>query len=125
MSIAFLQGFHQRLRPAGEVGSRPRMVASTDERRGSPAVELGDAERALLRRLAEIGGRYRFQPDGESLLALKAFEEGILTVLLSLQDKQLIRVDRDASELIWLPGDRSRIATLTAELTNAGWNALR
>ena len=38
----------------------------------------------MLRLLAEIGGRYRFQPDGESLLALRVFEEEIFAILLSL-----------------------------------------
>src|SRR5688572_24401751 len=97
-------------------------MAYSAESAGGLGIELTDAERALLRRLAEIGGRYRFQPDGDSLLALRAFEEGVLAVLLSLQDNQLIRVDRDASELIMLPGDRGRVASVTAELTNAGWD---
>ncbi len=101
------------------------MVASTDERRGLLGVELTDAGCALLRCLADIGGRYRFQPAGDSRPALSAFEEGILAVVLSLEDEQLIRVDRDASELIWLPGDRIRIATITVELTAAGHAAVR
>jgi hypothetical protein len=101
------------------------MAASTERAGDVPGMELRGAERARLRRLAEIGGRYRFRPDGDSLLALRAFEEGILAVLLSRQDKQLIRVDRDATDLICLPGDRIRIATITAGLTNTGWNALR
>src|SRR5688572_23796026 len=101
------------------------MVASTDERRAYLGGELTHTACALLGRLADVGGRCRFQPAGDSLPALTAFEEGILAVVLSLEDEQLIRVDRDASELIWLSGDRIRIAAITVELTAAGHAAVQ
>jgi hypothetical protein len=101
------------------------MVSSTDEGLGCHATELSDAGRALLLGLVDIGGRCRFQPAGDSPPALSVFEERTLAVVLSLEDEQLIRVDRDASELIWLPGDRVRIATITVELTAAGHAAVQ
>ncbi len=87
-------------------------------------VDATRAERDLLRRLGEVGGRYTFRPDGESLLAFRIFEEGIAAVLLSLEIKRLVRFDSSASELMRVPGHGLRFASLTAELTEAGREAL-
>ena len=88
--------------------------------RGEGRVDLTRAERALLQRLAEVGGRYTFRPDSENALARRAFEEGILTTLVSLQEKQLVRLDTGAIQVIQEPGRPVRFASVTAELTEAG-----
>jgi hypothetical protein len=88
-------------------------------------VDLTRAERALLQRLAEAGGRYTFRPDGENALALRAFEVGILATLVSLQEKQLVRLDTGAIEVIQEPARPVRFASVTAELTEAGRARLR
>lgn len=87
-------------------------------------MDVTDAERALLGRLAEVGGRYTFKPDGENVLAWSVFEEAIVAVLRALHGKRLVRIDSDASELIRVAGQRVRFASLTAELTDAGRETL-
>jgi len=88
-------------------------------------VDLTRAERALLQRLAEVGGRYTFRPDGENALVLRVFEEGVLATLVSLHEKQLVRFDTGAIEVIQEPGRPVRFASVTAELTEAGRARLR
>ena len=88
-------------------------------------MDLTRAERALLQRLAEAGDRYTFRPEGESLPALRSFEEGILAALVSLQQKQLVRLVTGAIEVIQEPGRPVRFAGVTAELTDAGRARLR
>jgi hypothetical protein len=87
--------------------------------------ELTAAERSLLRRLADVGGRYTFKPDGEPLIAYRAFVEGIVAVLLSLQQKQLVRIEEVETHMTTLPDHPRRIAAIIAELTSAGREALR
>lgn len=88
-------------------------------------LELTDAERALLRRLAAVGGRHTFRPDGENLLAFRAFEEGIVASLLSLQRKHLVHIDPAATDLVAVPGQPDRFSRITAELTDLGREALQ
>jgi hypothetical protein len=91
--------------------------------------DLTDAERALLRRLREVGGLYTFRPDGESLMARRIFAEGMARVLLGLFGKGLVRVDPQATEVVDVPGappgQPGVITTITAELTETGREALR
>lgn len=88
-------------------------------------LELSSAERSLLRRLAEVGDRYTFKPDGEPLIAYKAFVEGIVSVLLSLQEKRLVRIEEVKTHMTTFPDHPRRIAAITVELTRAGLEALK
>jgi hypothetical protein len=86
---------------------------------------LTPGERSLLRRLAAVGGRYTFRPDGESTLALRVFDEGTVTALLTLDIKRLVRVVMLESELWCRQGEPVRFASVTVQLTNAGWEEAR
>jgi hypothetical protein len=87
-------------------------------------VELTPAERSLLQRLAEVGGRYRFRPDGEGTLARRVFDDGIVTTLLTLDVKHFVRILLEESELWCRPGEPARFASITVQLTAAGWKAV-
>jgi hypothetical protein len=65
---------------------------------------LSRPERELLRRLADVGGKYTFRPDGETAIARRAFEQGIVATLFSLQEKQLLTIDMHESTGVTLPG---------------------
>lgn len=86
---------------------------------------MTSAERSLVRRLAEVGGRYTFRPDGESTLALRVFDDRIVTSLLTLDVKQLVHVVMLESELWCRQGEPVRFASITVQLTNAGWEEAR
>ena len=88
-------------------------------------MELTSAERSLLRRLAEVGGRYTFRPDGESMLALRVFDQGIVTALLTLDVKHLVRILMQDSELWSRPGEPVRFASIAVQHTDTGWQAAR
>lgn len=88
-------------------------------------VELTPAERSLLQRLAEVGGRYTFRPDGEDTLALRVFDEGIVTTSLTLDVKHLVRVVMRESELWSRLGEPVRFASIVVQLTAAGWEEAR
>jgi hypothetical protein len=88
-------------------------------------LDLTRPERALLQRLAQVGGRYTFKPDGESVIALRAFEEGIVAVLLSLYEKQLVHIASGGTAVASVPGQPVRFTEITAELTDAGREAIR
>ena len=75
-----------------------------------------------LLRLERAGG---LASDARYALAMRVFEEGILTTLVSLQEKQLVRLDTGAIEVIQEPGRPVRFASVTAELTDAGRARLR
>jgi hypothetical protein len=85
---------------------------------------LSRAERELLRRLSEVGGKYTFRPDGETAIARRAFENGIVATLLSLQEKQLVAIDMHESTRVTLPGQPGHFTSMVVELTPAGRNAL-
>jgi hypothetical protein len=85
---------------------------------------LSRAERELLRRLAEIGGKYTFRPDGETAISRRAFEQGIVATLLSLQEKRLVAIDMHESTRVTLPGQPGHFTSIVVELTDAGRNAL-
>jgi hypothetical protein len=82
--------------------------------------ELSRAERDLLRRLADVGGKYTFRPDGETATARRAFEQGIITTLLSLHEKQLIRINTQESIRVTLPGQPEHFTSISVELTEEG-----
>jgi hypothetical protein len=84
---------------------------------------VGPAELSLLRRLAQVGGRYTFRPDGEDQLAQRAFEEGIIADVRSLHAKGLVHLDSAASEY-GMRGQLHRLIALTVELTDAGRRVL-
>jgi hypothetical protein len=87
--------------------------------------KLSAAERSLLRRLADVGGRHTFKPDGEPLIKYRVFVEGIVSVLLALQQKELVRIDEVETHMTAQPEHPRRIAGITVELTAAGREALR
>jgi hypothetical protein len=87
--------------------------------------QLSPVERDLLRRLAEVGGRYTFRPDGSSIIAQRVFAEGILSVLLSLEDKLLVRLDPRGTEIVAGSLETNRFVAVTAELTDSGREAIR
>jgi hypothetical protein len=89
------------------------------------AQSAGPAELALLRRLAQVGGRYTFRPDGENLRSYRAFEQEIVSVLLGLHGKQLVQIDPQGTEVVALPGQPGRFAKITAEIMEAGRAAIR
>ena len=89
-----------------------------------PGESVGPAEMALLRRLAQVGGRYTFRPDGHGRLAQRAFQEGIVADVPRLYEKGLVRIDLAASE--YSAGRQgTELAALTVELTPAGRLAFR
>jgi hypothetical protein len=89
-----------------------------------PEESVGPAEMALLRRLAQVGGRYTFRPDGEGRLAQRAFEEGIVADVRRLYEKGLVRVDLLATA--FSAGRQGpELTTLTVELTTEGRRALK
>ena len=91
---------------------------------GPVAGALSAAERELLERIAEVGGRYTFQPDGSSIIAHRIFAEGLLSVLLALEEKQLITLTPPGTEVVRVSLGRGRFVPMTAELTDAGRRAL-
>jgi hypothetical protein len=88
-----------------------------------PEESVGPAEEALLRRLAQVGGRYTFRPDGNGRLAQRAFEEGIVADVRRLYEKGLVRVDLAASAFS-AGRQGTELAALTVELTPAGRRAM-
>ena len=89
-----------------------------------PEESVGPAEMALLRRLAQVGGRYTFRPDGEGRLAQRAFEEGIVADVRRLYEKGLVRVDLVATSFS-AGEERPELTALTVELTTEGRRALK
>jgi hypothetical protein len=85
--------------------------------------DLTAAELGILRRLARVGGRQTFRPDGASTIAYRLFDEGILSVLLSLEEKGLVRLDPRGTEVAVKPGEPGRFTAITAEITEAGRKA--
>jgi hypothetical protein len=85
---------------------------------------LSRPERELLRRLADVGGKYTFRPDGETAIARRAFEQGIVATLFSLQEKQLLTIDMHESTGVTLPGEPGHFTSIVVELTDAGRKAL-
>jgi hypothetical protein len=69
------------------------MQGVKDGGRRMPEESVGPAEMALLRRLAQVGGRYTFRPEGEGRVAQRAFEEGIVADVRRLYGKGLVRID--------------------------------
>ena len=78
-------------------------------------------ERSLLHQLADSGGRLSFKSTDASPTTLRVFEVGAVAPLLSLQDKQLVVVERESVDLRRLVGNRVRVASIAAELTHLGW----
>jgi hypothetical protein len=89
-----------------------------------PEESVGPAELALLRRLAHVGGRYTFRPDGQGRLAQRAFDEGIVADVRRLYEKGLVRIDLAASAFS-AGGEGTELAALTVELTPAGRRAIK
>jgi hypothetical protein len=85
---------------------------------------LSGAEREILGRIAEVGGRYTFQPDGSSIIAHRIFAEGMLSVLLALEEKRLISLTPPGAELVRVALGLRRFVPTTAQLTDAGRRAL-
>jgi hypothetical protein len=81
---------------------------------------LSRAERELLRRLVEIGGKYTFRPDGEAAIARRTFEQGIVATLMSPQEKRLVAVDMHESTRVTLPSQPGHFTSIVVELTEAG-----
>jgi hypothetical protein len=52
------------------------------------------------------------------------FDREVVRVLQSLQAKGLVRIDEQASHLISVAGKEGKYAAITAELTEAGKEAL-
>lgn len=88
------------------------------------AVSLTGPERELLERIAEVGGRYTFQPDGSSIIAQRVFAEGILRVLLSLEERQFISLTPPGTEVVRMSLEVRRFLPMAAQLTDAGRLAL-
>ena len=89
-------------------------------RAGMSETSVRPAELELLRRIDQVGGRYTFRPDGESRIAYRVFEEGVVSVVLSLSAKGFVRLDPDATEITSVQGQRNRVAAIAAEVTEAG-----
>ena len=89
-----------------------------------PEESIGPPEMALLRRLAQVGGRYTFRPDGEGRVAQRAFEEGIVADVRRLYEKGLVRVDLVGTSFA-AGGRGTELTALTVELTAAGRRAIR
>lgn len=81
-------------------------------------------ERSLLDRLAQVGGPYKFRPDGTSGAAYAAFNRDVVSPLHSLESQGLIVLDRQRSRPIGLRGSGT-YGSVTAALTDAGRAALR
>ena len=88
-------------------------------REPQPNTALTAVERALLRRIAEMGGRCTFRPDGPGALAYRIFEEGIVSVLFALRSKQLVTIE---AERIWATSEpgQVRFSAVTVQLTDFG-----
>lgn len=85
---------------------------------------LTEVERAVLRVLSMAGGRHTFRPDGLDQVTYGSFERGVVRTLYALRSKGLVSIDESASRLSSTPGHDSQFASLTAELTEAGREAL-
>jgi hypothetical protein len=74
---------------------------------------------ALLRRLAHVGGRYTFRPDGQGRLAQKAFKEGSIVVAVRRLHEKVLCAST------WRPtrsprgGQGTELASFTRELAPA------
>jgi hypothetical protein len=133
--IRFVSAFGEErvlpLEPA-ELPTEEQLVAASERQledwlvqsRRKLGAELTAAERALLRRITEVGGRYTFRPDGQGTLAYRVFNEGIVSVLLSLQAKHLVTIQAEGTESVSQRGAPARFTAITAELTDAGRAAL-
>jgi hypothetical protein len=86
-------------------------------------MHLSVAERLLLQRLADVGGRYKFGPDGRDRSAYAAFNRDVVSLLRSLESKGLIEIDRQRSRAIGLHASGC-YASVTVQLTAAGRTAL-
>ena len=86
--------------------------------------KLTAVERALLERLAEVGGRYTFRPDGSSTLAYRIFDDGIPATLLSLQAKWLVTIDVRGTQNVTQPDATTRYTAVTAQITALGLEVL-
>jgi hypothetical protein len=87
--------------------------------------DLTPAEAGLLRRVDQISGRYTFRTDASSSIAYRLFEEGVLSVLRSLEKKGLVHLDPAWDRGSRWPGESGRFAAITVEITEAGREALR
>jgi hypothetical protein len=84
------------------------------------------AERGVLRILLRAGGRHTFRPDANDQIAYRTFDRDVIRILYLLRSKGLVSIDEGASHLISLAGQGDgKFASITAELTNAGREALQ